>query len=170
MAGAAGDPLILIKQQLVTVLGPLMPALSDAPLEQVPVNYAWPGTDRKRTEHVWMNGGTSIVSIPSQKTGRKRRNYATTFEIIVEAQRAGQQLDEVDGSTLLQVEVDEAVAAITLVIDEYLADNPTLGLEPDPPRTADVVQLVNIDRAAGQLDVGVISRNILTVRYGARAL
>lgn len=170
MAGAAGDPLIVIKQRLVTVLGPLMPALSTDAAKKVPVNYAWPGTDRKAAEHVWMNGGRSIVGIVSQKTGRKRRNYDTTFEIIVEAQRPGEQLADDDSETLLQVTVDQAVAAITLVIDEYLADNPTLGLEANPPRTADVVQLVNIDRQAGPMDVGVISRNILTVRYGARAL
>lgn len=170
MAGDAGDPLITIKQQLVAVLAPLMPALSDAALELVPVTYFWPGTDHKRAEHVWMNGGRSVVDIPTYKAGRKRRNYETTFEIIVEAQRVGVQLDE-SNATTLQLEVDQAVEAITRVIDEYLADNPLIGLDAeDLPRVVDKVQLVNIDRAGGPFDTGAMSRNILTVRYGARAL
>ncbi len=160
----AGDPIVLVRQQLVTALSALMPPITGA-TALVPVNYSYPGQAQER-EHLWFSGGLSPVSIASMKAGRKRREVTTSFELIVEVAMVGRGLDA-QGANLLQVTADQRREQLVTIVSEYLADNPLIGFT---DRTIDWCELTQIDRSEGPTENGVGSRAVLTLTYHARLL
>lgn len=160
----AGDPIVQVRQQLVSGLAALMPAITGG-TQPVPVNYSYPGQAQER-EHLWFNGGLTPMSIPSMKAGRKRREVTTSLELIVEVMMVGRGLDA-QGANLLQVTADERREELVTIVSEFLADDPLVGFT---DRTIDWCELTQIDRSEGPTENGVGSRAVLTLTYHARLL
>ena len=160
----AGDPIVLVRQQLADQLAPLMPQITDG-IGQVPVNYAWPGQAQER-EHVWTEDGDSPVSVPTMRAGRKRREVQGRCRVVVEVVMVGRQLDAA-GASVLQLACDQRREEIATVITDWLADDPLLGFG---DRTVDWAEVSLIQRSGGPTENGAGSRAVIEITYQARLL
>jgi hypothetical protein len=157
-----------VKQTMVEALAAVMPTDPETG-ESVPVDYAWPGTNHQQVCHVWFVGARTESTYGGMRAGRKRRDQVTTFDIVIERKLLGQIVDG-DGVNVLQAQADELVEDVAGVIDEWIADNVTLGQTTASDVPVDYGSVVSFVLTHGPIDVGVMSVGVLTVQYRLRPL
>lgn len=113
-----------LKRSIVDQLAQVLPDGFDG--KPIPIDYAWPGTDKQKPVHVWMFNATTASEPRGQMAGRKRRDQTVTLDIVVEVIKQGATVDQ-SGRNVLQEAVDAKITEIVGVIDEWIADNPTAG-------------------------------------------
>ena len=151
-----------VKQTMVAALADLMP-------DGVPVEYAWPGTNGQKPTHVWFVGARTLSEPYAMRAGRKRRLQATSFDIVIEAKLTGQTVDGA-GVNVLQEQADEIVEQIAGIIDEWVADNVTLGQTASTDVPVDDASFDSFTLTHGPVDTGVVSIGVITISYRLRPL
>ena len=114
-----------LKRSVVDQLAAIMPQRWDG--AEIPFDYAWPGTANQKAAHVWLFNARCVSEYGSLGAGRKRRDQTWTLEIVIEVLREGVVIDPATGLNVGQELADAAVVEIAGLIDEWIAENPTLG-------------------------------------------
>lgn len=106
----AASRVVAVRSALIDALAAL------ASLDGVVVEYAWRfgSTDRER---IFTGRARATHGPASLKSGRTHRNERMTFDLVV-------LVEKVDGT---QEEADERALVLGAVVEEYVADNNTLG-------------------------------------------
>lgn len=151
-----------IKQTMVTALADVVP-------DGVPVDYAWPGTNQQKETHVWFVGARTVSEPYAMRAGRKRRLQTTEFDVIIETHLKGPTLDG-GGVNVLQARADELVESVAGVIDEWVADNVTLGQTASTDVPVDHGSVSSFTLSHGPVENGVTSIGVLTITYTLRPL
>jgi hypothetical protein len=156
-----------VKHTMIAALAELLPA-DDATGQPVPIDYAWPGKAQRST-HVWFVGARTVSEPYAMRAGRKRRLQATAFDIVIEAHLQGATLDA-EGRNVLQEQADEIVEEIAGIIDEWVADNVTLGQTTTGSVPIDDASFDSFTLTHGPVDTGVVSVGVVTISYRLRPL
>lgn len=164
----AYDQLSRVKRSMAEALAEAMPN-NESTGHPIPVHYAWPGSAKQAPTHVWFVGGRTVSGPSTQKSGRKRRDQTTTFDIVVECNMKGPTLDEF-GVNVLQEKADQVVEEIVGLIDEWIADNPLLGQTTSSDVPVDSSRFEGWSLIHGPLDNGCASIGLCTVSYRLRPL
>lgn len=140
-----------LKRSVVDQLEPLMPLTPDG--KQIPFDYAHPGIDHQKMAHVWLFGARCL-SVPStQSAGRKRRDQTWSLTIQIEAIDPGPVVDAT-ARNIGQQRVDALVMEIAGIIDEWVAEYPTLGQTYDYSVPVEWAQVDSITLEEGVRDNG----------------
>lgn len=107
----AGTLAVSVRSALVNALAAL-PSLAD-----VDVIYAWRFDEILPRERVFTNRARATHGVASLKSGRTHRNETTTFDVVV-------RVEAVDDTAEA---AGERAVVIGTVVEEYVADNRTLG-------------------------------------------
>jgi hypothetical protein len=157
-----------VKGSMATALAKIMPT-NPATGTAIPVDYAWPGTQRQHPTHVWFAGGRTLSGPSTLKAGRKRRDQTVSFDIIVESRIKGPTVDS-NGVNVLQQQVDEIVEEIVGLIDEWVADNPLLGQTTSSDVPIDWATFDSWTLTHGPEDNGCAALAVVTISYKLRPL
>lgn len=167
----AANQVVTIKQALVTAWAAILPNI-DGTAQPVGVDYSWPGS-RQRLEHVWFYGARTEVTDVVVKAGRRWRDVTTSVDVVVEVSRKGKQVDDTT-AVVLQPVVDERCDYLLGLIEEWVADNPTLGYGAGTSSdglNSFAVQgalIESVDFEHGPIENGCAARNIARLTYYAR--
>lgn len=142
---------------------------TDTDGDPVLVDYAWPGQFQRKAGHVWLYGGTADYADRAVKSGRRWRTVLCSFTVVAEVYRVAPQVDDT-GAVSLQQQCDEALDEITGAIEEWIADNPRLGFDPDSGKNIVIDWAVPTSERLehGPTENGCVSGRILEITYQAR--
>lgn len=158
---------IRLKLYLVDAWNQIMPTDTSTGMS-VPVDYAWPGVHQKAT-HVWMPNQRTASQPGAMKAGRKRRDQTSSFDVVIEASLKGRTLDP-SGRNVLQQEADQIVSDVAGLIDEWVADNPTLGQTATGMIPVDYATFDSFNSEGGPTTDGVRTVGICQITYRLRPL
>lgn len=165
----AQNQIIPVKQALVVAWSAILPQI-EGTATPVGCDYSWPGAKQK-AEHIWFYGARTEVTDLAIKAGRRWREMVTSLDVVIEVNRKGKQVDQ-NASVVLQPVVDERCDYLLGLLDEWVADNPTLGF--GPGTTADNSFAITgalidgHDFEHGPIENGCAARNIARLTYHAR--
>ncbi len=160
------NQLSVVKRAVVEALEQLMPTDPETG-EPVPCEYAWPGSQHQRPLHAWTANGRTTSQPASMGAGRKRRDQTVSFDVIIECLLAGETVDG-EGRNQLQQVADERVEEIAGIIDQWVADNPSLGLTEAADVPVDFASFDAFTLEHGPLATGVASRGVCQITYRIR--
>jgi hypothetical protein len=154
-----------LKRSLVDQLAEIMP--NDWEGEPSRIDYAHPGDQHQRRLHAWFFNGRGLSEPATQSAGRKRRDQTWTLTIMVQASR---QIGTVDGSgfNVGQEKADAAVMKVLGLLDEWIADHPTLGQTSPTDVRVDSAQVAGFDLQEGVVATGVGSVGTFSFTFRAR--
>jgi hypothetical protein len=132
----------------------------------VPIDYAWPGPYQKPT-HVWFYNGRVESDYGPMGAGTKRRDQTVTFNAVIECTRVGKTVDA-EGRNVLQQQADEMVEMIAGRIDQWVAQNPTLGQTVAGMVPVDFARFQSFELAGGPTTNGVGTTGLVQISYRTR--
>jgi hypothetical protein len=162
----AYNELSVVKRAVVGALAPLMPTDPETG-DRAPIEYAWPGEQLTRPLHVFTANGRTTSTPSTMGAGRKRRDQSVSFDVIIECRRTGETVDG-EGRNVLQEQADELVETVAGIIDQWVADNPTLGLTEAGDVPVDYATFDSFTLEHGPLATGVGARGICQITYRIR--
>lgn len=107
----AGSRIVAVRSALIAGLDAL------SALDGVDVIYAWKFDHELPRERIFTNRARATHTPASLKAGRTFRNEQMTFDLVV----------RVEGVDMTAAETDTRALVIGAVVEEYVADNRTLG-------------------------------------------
>ena len=165
----AQNQIIAVKQALVAAWNEILPTIESTGTP-VGCDYSWPGS-KQRLEHIWFYGARTDVTDIAIKAGRRWREMVTSLDVVIEVSRKGKQTDETS-AVVLQPIVDARCDYLLGLLDEWVADNPTLGFGPgtsaDNSFAITGALIDGHDFEHGPIENGCAARNIARLTYYAR--
>lgn len=156
-----------LKRSLVAQLAEAMPRTDDG--NQIPVDYAWPGSaHQRRRGHVWLFNARCVSEYGAMGAGRKRRDQVWTFEIVAEVVYDGAAIDPATKRNIGQEQADATVVLIFGTIDDFVAENPTLGQTGAGDVPVDFAMFGGYTIEQGQPDKGASVRGTGTITVRIR--
>jgi len=158
--------LTTVKLAVAAALEPLMPTDPDTG-QAIPLDYAWPGPELKRSTHAWLANGRTVSTPGSLSAGRKRRDQQVSFDVIIECVLVGETVDT-EGRNILQQVADARVEEVAGIVDQYVADNPLLGQSQAGDVPIDYATFDSFTLSSGPLADGVGSTGVCQITYRIR--
>lgn len=146
----AGSLVVAVKQALIDALQGMTGDAED--LEGVAVRYAY-RSDTSERERIWTGRARATHTPSSLKSGRMFRDEDMTFDLTIVVEKVGGTAEDAE---------DRAIE-IGTVVEEYIADNKTLGVA-----GVKWVRVASAELTPLMNDRGAMAELVYSITYQAR--
>ena len=153
-----------LKRSLVNQLAEILP--NDWDGNACRIDYAHPGEKLQRQLHVWFFNARCVSEPGSMGAGRKRRDQVWQLTLMVQAMRKTRTVDPATSQNVGQEKLDAYVMAVFGAIDEWVADNSTLGqtTNNDVPVDYATVDTFTLEEGISPTGAGAVGTLTISVR------